>query len=321
MSKLALLFFVALSVSLFFASCSSGKKTISIAVIPKGTTHVFWQAVKAGAEKAAAESTGPKVTIFWNGPAREGDRDGQIQVVEDFLTRRVNGIVLAPLDENALVPVLERVDAAKIPCVIIDSSVKSKKILSFIATDNFQGGAMAAKKMIELLGGKGRVLMLDYMAGSSSTMERARGFSETLAQEGKGITLVDKKYGQDTVETALQAAEDLLTKNKNIDGVFAVNESTVVAALRALEGRGLAGKIKLVGFDASTPLIAGLSAGKVSALVVQNPFKMGYEGVKAVLAKIDGKEVAPRLDTGVVLVTLDNLKSTEIQELLNPGKK
>ncbi len=302
-----------LSIVFILANCQ--KNGVTIAVIPKGTSHDFWKAVKSGAEKAGREEG---IRIFWNGPAREGDRDGQIQVVEDFMTRKVSGMVLAPLDSKALAPVVEKVSKAGIPCAIIDSSVNTDGYLSFIATDNYLGGMLAARHLIKKLGGKGKVGLIQYMAGSASTTERENGFIETIAKEGGAIKIVDKKYGLDTVETALQAAEDLLTRNKELDGIFAVNESTAVGTLRALESQGRVKKVVFLGFDSSEPLVKGLESGNIEALIVQNPFKMGYEGVKAVAAKLNGKTVAKKMDTGVELITRENLASEKIQVLLHP---
>lgn len=296
-------------------SPAAGAKIRQIAVIPKGTTHDFWKAVHAGATKAAAE-TG--VEIFWNGPNREGDRDGQIGIVEDFVVRKVDAICLAPLDSNALVPSVQKVAAAGIPCVIFDSGINTDKYVSFVATDNYRGGALAARRMGEILKGKGRVIVVQYMAGSDSTAQRENGFIETIKKEFPGITIADKKYGLDTVETALQAAEDLLTRNPQIDGIFACNESTSVGTLRALASQGRAGKVKMVGFDSSTPLIDAVKTGTIDALVVQNPFMMGYLGVKTAVARLDGKPTDRRVDTGVKLITRENLSSPEIQNLLHP---
>ncbi|MBI5570482.1 MAG: substrate-binding domain-containing protein, partial [Desulfomonile tiedjei] len=211
-----------------------------IAVIPKGTTHSFWNSVLAGAQKAAKEHD---VEIFWTGPDREGDREKQIQIVEDFIVKKVAGIVLAPTDAGALVPVVERAAAANIPVVIIDSDIQTDKRVSFVATDNYAGGALAAKHMAKLLGGKGKVAVIKYMAGSASTTARENGFIETLKKGFPEIELVEDRYGMDTVETALTAAEDVLTRHKELDGIFACNESTSRGALRALESQGRAGAV------------------------------------------------------------------------------
>ncbi|MGB2806795.1 MAG: substrate-binding domain-containing protein [Sedimentisphaerales bacterium] len=290
-----------------------GESQRRIAVIPKGITHIFWESVRRGAEKAGAEAG---VKIFWNGPEREGNREVQIQIIEDFITQKVSGIVLAPIDNKALVPSVEKIYARNIPCVIIDSGIDTDKYISFIATDNYKGGVIAAKRMGRILNGKGKIVVVKYAPGSASTMKRENGFINTIKQEFPEIEIVDSKYGMDTVETALQAAEDLLTKNVGIDGLFACNESTSVGALRALQSQGRAGKMKMVGFDAGGLLIEGVKTGVVDSLVVQNPYKMGYTGVQAIIATLDGKKVDRRVDTGVVLVTKENLETGEIRELV-----
>ena len=284
-----------------------------IAVIPKGITHIFWESIRKGAEKAGAEAG---VKIFWNGPEREGNREMQIQIIEDFITQKVSGFVLAPIDNKALVPSVEKIHARKIPCVIIDSDIDTDKYVSFIATDNYRGGVIAARRMGKILRGRGEIVVVKYAPGSASTMKRENGFIDTIKKEFPEIEIVDSKYGRDTVETALQAAEDLLTKNAEIDGLFACNESTSVGALRALQSQGRAGKMKMIGFDAGGLLIDGVKTGVVDSLVVQNPYKMGYEGVQALIATLDGKEVKRRIDTGVTLVTKENLETGEIQALV-----
>lgn len=289
------------------------KRIGPIAVIPKGTTHSFWNSVLAGAQKAAKEHD---VEIFWTGPDREGDREKQIQIVEDFIVKRVAGIVLAPTDAGALVPVVERAAAAKIPVVIIDSDIETDKRVSFVATDNYAGGALAAKHMGNLLGGKGKVAVIKYMAGSASTTARENGFIETLKKGFPEIEVVEDRYGMDTVETALSAAEDVLTRHKELDGIFACNESTSRGALRALESQGRADVVKMIGFDAAVALLKGLEAGRIDALVVQNPQAMGYKGVASVVSAIKGESVEARIDTGVELVTRDRLSSPEIRALI-----
>ncbi len=284
-----------------------------IAVIPKGTTHSFWNAVLAGARKAAQENN---IDIFWAGPDREGDREKQIQIVEDFIVKRVAGIVLAPTDSRALVPVVERAADANIPVVIIDSDIETRARLSFVATDNYAGGELAARHMANLLKGKGKVAVIKYMPGSASTTARENGFMETLKAMYPGIELVEDRYGMDTVETALSAAEDLLTRHKELDGIFACNESTSVGTLRALESQGRADSVKMIGFDAADALIRSLESGRIAALVVQNPFAMGYKGVGCVADAIKGAPVEKRIDTGVQLVTQDRLNSPDIRALI-----
>ena len=304
------------TVGLVMKGGSGGERARQIAVIPKGTTHDFWNAVHAGARRGAEESG---VEVIWTGPEREGDRERQIQIVEDFIVRRVAGIVLAPSDSSALVPVVERAAEAGIPVVIIDSGIETERRVSFVATDNHEGGAIAARRMGEVLKGQGRVAVIRYMSGSASTTAREDGFIETLRREHPQIQIVDSPHGMDTVETALAAAEDVLTRNAELDGIFACNESTARGTLRALESQGRAGSVVMVGFDSSEPLLQGLRAGHIDALVVQNPFRMGREGVLSVVAAIDGRDVPDRIDTGVALVTRDNIESPEIRALIEPA--
>jgi len=290
----------------------AGSSKHAIAVIPKGTTHIFWQSVRAGAQKAGEEFG---YQIFWNGPERETDRERQIQIIEDFIVQKVDGVVLAPLDRKALIPSVEKLESLKIPCAIIDSGIDTDKYVCFAATDNFQGGAMAAKRMGEILQGKGKVVVVKYVPGSASTTERENGFIETIKKDFPGIEIVDSKYGQDTVETALQATEDLLTRHPDLQGLYACNASTAVGALQGLQSQKRA-EVKMVGFDAEKALLDGLKAGQIDALVVQNPFKMGYEGVKAVVSKIKGETVPKKLDTGVELITKASLDDPKIKDLL-----
>jgi ribose transport system substrate-binding protein len=284
-----------------------------IAVIPKGTTHVYWQSLRAGAEAAGKEFG---YEIQWNGPEREGDRERQIQIIEDFIAQKVDGVVLAPLDREAIAPSVEKLASLKIPCAIVDSAVATDKYVTFAATDNYLGGVLAARRMGQILNGKGNVLVMKYAPGSASTTDRENGFIETIQKEFPGIKIVDTKYGQDTVETALQAAEDILTRNADVQGFFACNESTAVGTLQALQSQKRV-EIKLVGFDSSPALLDGLKAGQIDALIVQNPYKMGYEGVKAVVMSIQGKPVERKIDTGVAVVTKDALDKPEIKALLN----
>ncbi|MFZ4507241.1 MAG: substrate-binding domain-containing protein [Fimbriimonas sp.] len=297
--------------------------TIRIAVIPKGTTHEFWKSVHAGADDAAKELG---VEVIWKGPVKEDDRESQIKTVEDFVTNKVSGIVLAPLDDTALRGPVDEAKGAGIDTVIIDSALKSEDTVSFVATDNKKGGYLGGKRLAELLGGKGKVVLLRYQEGSASTAEREQGFLDAM-KEAPGIQVVSSnQYGGATVETAQKAGENLLAPYKQgdkltIDGIFTPNESTTFGLLRVLEDGGLAGKVKFVGFDASTKLIEGLRADKINALVVQNPRKMGYLGVKTMVAHLKKEKVDKRVDTGVVVIDKATIDSTEIKKLIEPPKE
>lgn len=290
--------------------------TLKIAVIPKGTTHEFWKSIHAGALQAARELG---VEIIWKGPQKEDDRAQQITVVEDVISRGVNGIVLAPLDDRALVRPVQDAMRDKIPVVIVDSGLQGKDYISFIATDNYQGGVLAARRLGGLLGGKGRVIVIRYQAGSASTTERERGFLETLERELPGLTLLAKdQYAGPTTETAYQTAENLLGRFPDATGLFCPNESSTFGALRAVQESGLAGKIRFVGFDSSPKLVQALADGQLDGLVLQNPVKMGYLGVRTMVQYLRGETIAQLIDTGVTMATKDNMGTVEIKSLLTP---
>jgi ribose transport system substrate-binding protein len=293
-----------------------GMKPKVIAMIPKGATHIFWKTVERGAVRAAQELN---VDLRWKGPLKENDRVMQIQVVQQFVADKVDGILLAPLDSRALLGPVREARAAGIPVAIFDSDLEGeagKDFQSFIATDNTQGGRLAGAELARLLGGKGSVVLLRYMAGSASTAKREAGFEEALAKAA-GIQLtVKNRYAGATAGEAQIAALNLMDKVKEAQGVFCSNESATNGMLQALRKQGLAGKIKFVGFDASPPLIEALRKGEIDALVVQNPDRMGYLAVKTMMELLSGGKPALKVDTGVTLITPANLDTPAIQALL-----
>ena len=296
--------------------------TYEIAVVPKGTTHEFWKSIHAGAVKAERELTvkGIATHVIWQGPLKEDDRDAQIQVVENFVSRRVSGIVLAPLDARALVRPVDSATAAGIPVVIIDSGLE-RQTASFVATDNYEGGVIAARHMSELLEGWGKVILLRYAVGSASTEQREQGFLDELEKGHPGLELISTtEYAGPTRDTAYRTAQALLNRfGDQVNGIFAVNESATIGMTLALREIGkAAGKVKMIGFDAGTQSIEDLANGDVQGLVVQNPLRMGYEGVMTVVSAIRGEKVEPRIDTGVVLVTAENMQSDAVRPLLHP---
>ena len=315
--------FAFLLVAILLNSCSSDRvpsDRISIAVIPKGTTHEFWKSIHAGAKEAARELD---VDIIWKGPLKEDDREAQIAVVEDFISRGVSGIVLAPLDDSALRAPVLNATRSDIPVIVIDSGLKSDDHVSFVATDNYIGGTMAGLEMIRLLKGKGRIVVLRYQEGSASTMKREQGFLDTIS-EFKEIEIVSSnQHGGATTETAYGASENLLAPYKtaesvDLDGIFCPNESTTFGMLHALEDGQIAGRVQFIGFDSSEKLVQGLRKGSLDALVLQNPKKMGYLGVKTMVAHLAGRPVEKRIDTGVALITKSNMDSPEMAALLKP---
>lgn len=324
MKKSSLFLFTILLVVGAIGCASTGTKTnkYTIAVIPKGTTHPYWKTVNAGAIKAAGDykAQGIDVELIWKGPLREDDREQQIQVVEGFISQGVTGIVLAPLDSKALIRPVEEAKRAGIPTVVMDSGLESDQITSFAATDNKKGGMLAANRLGELLGGKGKVIVLRYLEGSASTTDRETGFLEEIKQKFPNIELVSTdQYAGATRDSAKRASENLLQRFGNdVNGVFASNESASTGMLLALQDIGKAGKITFVGFDATPQFVEAMKNNQMQGFVLQNPFAIGELGVRAMIDSLQGKPVEKRIDTGVMMVTPENINLEEAQKLLNP---
>src|SRR5881392_2196132 len=320
MRKIILLSLVLILISASACNRAKNSKKLTIAVIPKGTSHEFWKSIHAGAVKAARElsTPGAEVEVIWKGPLREDDREQQIQVVEGFASQGVNGIVLAPLDNRALARPVEEAQRAGVPTVIIDSGLESQAIVSFVATDNRKGGMLGADRLGEVLGGKGKVILLRYAEGSASTQDREDGFLQEMKQKYPNIELISTdQYAGATRDTAKRASENLLNRfGDEVQGIFTPNESSTAGMLLALQDIGKAGKITFIGFDTSETFTEAMRNKQLQGFVVQNPFNMGYLGVRTMVEHLQGKPVEKRIDTGVTLVTADNVNSPEIATLL-----
>jgi ribose transport system substrate-binding protein len=301
------------------ASSGSGEKRLRVAVIPKGTTHEFWKAVHAGAAKAGKELN---VEIVWKGPLKEDDLKSQVDLVQSFTAQGVAGMVLAPLNDSALVAPVKSAVKSGVPVVIFDSDLKGQDHASFVATDNRAAGRLAGEKLGALLGAKGNVVLLRYQEGSASTHNREEGFLEAIRKFPEIKLVSDNQYGGATTESAFSASENLLIAQHagkgQLHGVFCPNESTTFGMLLALEKAGLAGKVKFIGFDSSAKLIEGVRAGKIDGLVLQNPFNMGYLAVKTLVLHLKKEKVESRIDTGASLIEKTNMDQPDMKALLSP---
>jgi ribose transport system substrate-binding protein len=298
------------------STAATAPSTLTIAVIPKGTTHVYWRSVRAGAQ-AAADDLG--INIIWKGPLLENDRASQIAIVEQFASQGVDGIVVAPLDNVALKRPIDEAMDKHIPVVIIDSALEGevgKDFVSFIATDNKQGGEMAGQELARLLNGKGKIVLLRYGEGSASTLDREAGFLDAVSKHPDMTMLVQNRYAGPTSGDAQNTALDMVDDLRQADGIFASNESAATGMLLALEKLDLAGKVKFVGFDSSDTLLKGLKSGEIDALVLQNPKKMAYLGVQQCVASLRGQPLTQHIDSGAGLLTRDNINSPQMQKLL-----
>ncbi len=298
---------------------ASKNKQLHFAVIPKGENHIFWQSVRVGAEQAGVECD---VRVTFKGPAKEDDRSAQISVMESFLNAGVDGICLAPLDADALVRPVEEATRAGVPVVIFDSGLSGAKdaYAAFVATDNFRGGQLAADAMAASLGDDGgRVICLRYIQGSDSTLRREDGFLDGIAKYPNIKVISSDQYSGATTESAMDKAQSLLNRfGDDVDGVFTACEPNAEGMLRALRDRGLAGNVKLVAFDTSDSLREAMSKGDVSAIVLQDPVRMGYLAVKTLAASVRGENVETFVDTGIFVATKETQDDETIARLLNP---
>ncbi len=298
------------------AACRRSRKK-EIAVIPMGRAHMFWQSVHAGAAAAARQAG---VEIIWNGPASETDYTDQIRIVDSMISRRVDAIALAPIDSKAMVGVVERAVSQGIPVILFDSGLESDKFLTRVATDNYGAGRLAAERMAKILNGKGKVAIVAAQPGAASATAREKGFEDAVREKYPGIQIVDKRFGMADFAKSLAVAENMLTAYPDLDAMFASNETSSVGAAQALMVRP-GTKVKLVAFDWSPTLVAGLESGLIDSLIVQHPYKMGYEAVMSAVKKFRGEPVPKINDLAPRLVTRENLHDPDVQAQLNPDLK
>jgi ribose transport system substrate-binding protein len=302
---------------LLTVACNSSKKR-RIAVVPKATSHIFWLTVRSGAE-AAGQELG--VDVIWNGPPAETEYDRQMQIVDSMIAQHVDGLAVAAAERNALNRSLDRAAQLGIPVTVFDSGVDSTNYMTFLATDNYEAGKMGARELARLVGAKGTVAMVMHAPGSASTMDRERGFDDVMKAEFPQINVVARQFGMSDRSKAMDAAENILTAHPDLTGIFASSEPSSIGASLALKSRGLSGKVKFVSFDSSDSLIEDLKGGTIDAMVVQDPFKMGFEAVKTLVDKLNGSTPPKRIDLPARVVHKADLDKPDVHQLLYPGVK
>jgi len=297
-------------------SKSNANGPIKIAVVPKAVGASFWETVHAGATCAASKQQ--NVTIQWDGVTAETDVTGQVNLLSNFVTQGVNGIVYAATDAKALTQVTNQALKAKITVVNIDSGTDPQPAnVPIFHTDNAASAVKAADLLAQNLNSKGKIAFIPFLAGSATNDQRAAGFKQGLAKY-PGLQLVATQYSQSDYNTALRVTEDILSAHPDLNGIFAANEPGVLGAAEAVRKAGKAGKIVIIGWDGAADEIKGVQNGTISALVVQNPFKMGYDGVNAAVKMIRGTPQQTE-DTGVTFVTKANINDPKVQSVLNPS--
>lgn len=323
---LSMLFMLIVSVSLLTgcgksetdnasAADTSGAANKKVAIIVKGTENVFYQSLKTGAD-AASKETG--LDFYFTGSSSgETDINGQVNLVENAISQKVAGIIIAASDAKALVPVTEKAIAAGIPVVVVDSGLATEKYASYLTTDNVAAAAASGEYLAKKLNGKGKVAIVNFVAGAQGAVEREKGFREALSKY-PDIQILPTQYYNNDKQKALALTQDILTANPDLDGIFACNEPGTVGVGRALKEKNNQ-KVITVGFDFSDDILPLLKEGYVNATIVQMPYNMGYLGLKTMADILNGKEVPKNQDTKFTLVTTENVDSPESQKALYPG--
>ncbi len=297
----------------------STEAKLRLAVIPKGTSHEFWKSVHFGAEKAASELG--NVEIIWRGPVVESDTGSQIEVVKSMITSQVDGIVLAPNQKGGLVDAVNEAIGEGVPVVIFDSGLdEGPEIVSYVATDNYKGGILAAEEMAKAISEEGNVILLRYIAGSESTEQREQGFLDGL-KKYPNITVVssDERGGDNATASKEKVGQLLQLHGEELKGIFAVCEPNANGTLEALRDAGLNEKVKFIAFDPSDALIEAMQDGSCSGIILQDPVQMGYQSVKTLVAAIGGADAEAFISTGEYVATPGNMNDERTQELLKPS--
>lgn len=274
-----------------------------IALVTKALDSEFWQSLRAGAEEAAREHPGVRLSVL--APEREVNIEQQVSILEDQVLKKVSALAVAPAGVAEVIPVLEKARQAGIPVLLVDTDVPWPGKLSYIGTDNRRGGRLAGQYVVERLGGKGRVAVVRGMLGVVTHEDRLAGFRDALAQ-APGIRLVTVQPANSERALAMSVTENILTSHSGLQAVFATNDQMALGAMEAIAARGLSGKIVLVGFDAVREAVRAVQAGKIDAVVAQHPFRMGRRAVEEAIQAARGQPVEERVDTGTTLVTRDN---------------
>jgi ribose transport system substrate-binding protein len=289
-----------------------------IGVAPKATSHLFFMSIHAGVQDAARDFG---VDVLWNGPREETEFSRQIEIVDSMVAQRVDALAISATDHTALVAPVKRAMAAGIPVTVFDSGIDLTGYVTFVATDNYGAGVIAARKLAELVHGKGDVAELMHKPGGMSTGDRERAFEATMANEFPTIHVVDRRYGMADRAKSRDAAENILTAHPNLNGVFASAEANSLGAIQAIQARGLAGKIKLVTFDFSDEHVAALKDGTIDVMLVQDPYRIGYEAVHSLVMKLNGQTPPATIDLKARVIVKQDLEKPDVQALLFPKWK
>lgn len=314
--KKVILLVLALALSVLPAlGAAAEAEQVYIAMFPKAFVGDFWKAVEAGAQKAAADLG---VTITFDGPDSETDLEGQVMLIENAIIKEADVIAVAPLDSVGIVPVIENATDKGIKVITFNSKLESDIPLTHVATDNWAAGEMAGKALGEALDGKGKYAVIGAVESVKNNRDRSDGAVSYIQEHFPEMELITIQYTEGDMTKALSAGSDIITANPDIAGFFTNNETTTIALATVLEEKGMSGKITHVGFDATNQTAGYLTNGTTAAIVTQVPFNMGYLAVEKALAAYKGEALEKTYDTGVALVTPENVDTEEMQKIINP---
>lgn len=309
--------------SLMMAGCSaagaagggSDSSKGVIGVIPQSTLFTYWTTVESGAKEAAAKYG---YSIAYQGTATDTDSEGQAKIVQDFVTKGVKAIVIAPVNKDALVPALQRASDAGIPVIIIDGVLSADFPASTVSTDNEAAGAIAAEHMEKLIGDSGKVAVVNAVAGAAATSARENGFRKKLGELGN-YTLLNTYFSEGDANKAKSIAQDILESNPDIKGIFTTNEGATNGVSLAVKNKGQGGEVHVIGFDSSDQILASITAGDIDGTVTQDPAKEGFLGVENAVKTLQKKTVEKKVPVPALYVDKSNINDPSVQKILHPA--
>ena len=285
------------------SNVSSDSKKIVLITMDSIDEH--WLSVRNGAEDKVKELE--NIELIFRAPAGKTDPNEQTRMAEDAINQKADAILLAPSDPAALAPVAAKIKEANIPLILIDSALSTEDYDAFFSTDNEAAGALAGETFAKLVNGRGKIGIVHAQPSSTTAIARGKGFETKIKEIAPNIQVVSVQYSDGDKARALNIATDIMTANPDLVGFFTSNEGSTIGVARAIEDMGKKDSIMLVGFDKSQDTIRALENGTLKATIVQNPYKMGYEGIQTAVDILEGKEVSRLTDTGVNVVTLENI--------------
>lgn len=322
-SKIVLVLMTLIVVTSMLAACGApatqapaapaAAEKLYIPVISKGFQHQFWQAVKLGSENAAKDLN---VDITFEGPESEAMVDKQVEMFQTALDKKPAAICLAAVDSKAFEPLLEKAKAAGIPVIGFDSGVDSDIPVTTATTDNIAAAALAADKMVELIGGEGEVAVIAHDQTSRTGIDRVKGFTDQIAAKYPNVTIVDTQYGGGDQLKSTDLAKAIIQAHPNLKGFFGANEGSIIGVLNAAKELDMEGKLVIIGYDSGQQQMDAIRSGAESGAITQNPIGIGYKCVEAAVKAYNGETLPKIIDTGFMWYDKTNIDDPEIQAVL-----